>query len=137
MELFYSEFVRDEVPVVVPHSAVDSAGYRPIAKMVEAFKKAGVQLEVFRAAEFSGDMEVSPLHRNYIDPVDRDEALQAALARAKQAKQDYDTARKAALDKRQLQRENEIIAVAEKLAARRRANEKASGPSSEDVPSSP
>lgn len=128
-------FVRDDVPIKIRKSAVDGAGYRPIAAMVESFRQAGVKLDVFRAAEFAGDLEVSPLHRNYIDPVDRDEALQAALERARTAKKEYDVARRAALDKRAVQRENEIIAVAEKLAARRRANAPSSeGPESVSSP---
>lgn len=107
--------VRSTVLVDIPKSAVDTAGYRPIAAMVDSFNRAGVQLDIFRAAEFEGDLDISPLHRQYIDPVDRDEALLAALDRAKQAKSDFERARKVALDKRRVERENEIIRIAERL----------------------
>lgn len=113
--LIHPAFNREEEKVVVRHSSVDSAGYRTTAELVASFKQAGVQHMVFQQAEFDGDMEVSPLHRNYIDPVDRDEALQQAIERGKQAKRDYEKARRAALDKRKELREAEIIAVQERL----------------------
>lgn len=135
VSLTHPDLVHDEVQVVVPEYGVDGAGYRPIAAMVETFKRAGVQLETFRAAEFSGDLSLNPLHRSYVDPVDRDEALKEALQRSRQAKKDFDNARRVALDKRVKEREDEIERVAERIRRRRDAqSRKSEVPAEESSP---
>lgn len=101
--------------------SVDGAGYRPIAAMVASFRKAGIRLEAFRAAEFSGDMELNPLHRYYVDPVDRDEAMQAAIARGKEAKQEFLKARRASIDKKRELFENEVQKMAAAIERRKNA----------------
>lgn len=108
-------FERDESLVTVSYSAVDSAGYRQIGDLVHQFTQAGIQLHIFRAAEFAGDMSVSPMHRAFIDPVDRDKALLEAAERGKKARADYEVARRAALDKREQAIQTEIERVAERL----------------------
>jgi len=98
---------------------VDSSGYRPIAQMVESFKKAGAQLMAFRAAEFTGDLAINPLHASYVDPVDRDAALEDAIARGKSARDDFTKARRAALDRKAQEQDDLVMRLAEKIARRR------------------
>lgn len=113
--LIHPAFEREEIGVTTRESSVDTAGYRSITQMVDTFTKAGIQLEVFRAAEFTGDMELNPMHRNYIDPVDRDNELARALERAKKAKQDFEEARKQALDKKKKAFEDEVERLHERI----------------------
>lgn len=118
MNLIHKAFKRDFVECDPgPEVAIDAAGYRTVQQMVIAAQRAGVQLQVFRAAEFDvfGDMTVNPLHRMYADPVDRDAAIQDAILRGKQAKKDFEDARRAALDKRKKEREDEMRRLAERL----------------------
>lgn len=115
MYLIHPDLITEETGVEVKKTTPDIAGYRPIHQIVQQFHEAGIQLNTFRAAEFAGDMALSPIFQNYIDPVDRDASLLEALERSKQATADFEKARKDAIDKRRLQRENEIIAVADRL----------------------
>lgn len=125
-------FDRPDFPTAVEEGNVDSAGYRPIAAMVHQFREAGIQLEVFRSSEFDGDLEVNPLYRVYIDPVDRDKALTEAAARAEDAVKKFEEAKRAAIDKRNQQFEDRVVAAAE---ARRRLADAQSEVSSETEPS--
>lgn len=129
--LIHPAFKRDDELVAVEEGNVDTAGYRTIAQLVDSFKQAGIQLEVFRAAEFDGDLEVNPLHRVYIDPVDRDRAIADALERGKKAMQEYEDLRRQAIDKNQKDLDNKIAEVAERLRRNREASQSVS---SEAVP---
>lgn len=115
--LTHPAFERKEVRCKADDKVgIDSAGYRPIHAMVLAFRKAGVQLQAFRAADFDGDMTVNPLHVMHVDRVDLDEAVQAAIIRGKKAREELQLARKRALDKQAQMRD----AYIDELIAKRR-----------------
>jgi len=118
--MIHPKLQRKETAIVFKKKGnPDVAGYRTLAQQLASFQKAGLQLQAFRAAEFSGDLELNPLHRQYVDPVDRDEAIAEAIQRGKKAKEDFEKARGAALDRRKQQREDEIVRIAERIRRRR------------------
>lgn len=137
--LMHPDLVRDEVGIQFTKvGVVDSAGYRCIDAMVSSFQQAGMQLQAFRAAEFDGDLSLNPLHRQYVDPVDRDAAIKDAILRGKQASEDFKKARKLALDKKSKEREDEIVRVAERIRRARdaRSVQSESVPAEESPPTS-
>lgn len=136
MHLMHPAFDRPEYKRVLPSdSNVDSAGYRSIHQMVKSFQNAGIQLQAFRAAEYSGDLSVNPLHANYVDPVDRDSAIQDAIERGKRAREDFGVARRAALDRKAKMRDDEVMRIADAIQRRRDAlSSKTEVVSSESAP---
>lgn len=106
-------------------SMTDSAGYVSIDKMVARFKQAGEQLSVFRAASAPTEMpDYNPLFTGRALE-DRLADLDDAADRVKQARIDYDKARKDALANRKKVREEKILQLAEKIATIRERKKEA------------
>lgn len=123
-----SIFVLDPAERV---SKTDSSGYVPIDKMVARFRKAGEQLNIFRAASAPSDMpDLNPLFTNSALE-DRLAGIDEARVRTQKAREDYEMARKEALKARKKAREDHILILAKKIAKVRDKEVPSEEPSSE------